>query len=379
MNPTLSPLLYVRRNPGKAAPIATVIVLAVVLVASVVSIIHSVDLTIYTLYGYNKYLTGLTPRNALEIPEDQIAKFRKLSQAGPIYRTHSYQLFIKTIFGKMPFPVFGLTPPAMHLMMQRTGVSLAAGRLPARGAPEAAISGDVARNLGVHIGSVLLQPNSRDDYAPVPIKLVGLLKGPCWVGLMDRSLPDKDSPLTFSGYLAFAPNPTLGAQRALDNAIAKAADRTEVHVWRFAGLVRETRSALSNLYLILNIVIAIIIFAIAFVCGLLSNIYFTQRLPEVATLSAIGYTRGMLLRRTVGETTILCIIGWLAGVGVTVGLLMALAAFVLRPRGLLLNPVDPRAFMFTLPLPIIIVTFAVVTVGLRLRALDPVSIIERRG
>ena len=98
------------------------------------------------------------------------------------------------------------------------------------------------------------------------------------------------------------PTPSLDAQRRLDSAIDRVTNKARARVWRYAGLVRETKSALSNLYLILNIVIGIIVFAIAFVCGLLSNIYFTQRLPEVATLSAIGYSRRFLVWRAVKET-----------------------------------------------------------------------------
>ena len=46
---------------------AFVIVLSVMLVASVTTIIRSIDLTVFTLYGYNRYLTGLTPRNGLSL------------------------------------------------------------------------------------------------------------------------------------------------------------------------------------------------------------------------------------------------------------------------------------------------------------------------
>ena len=66
---SLSPLTYFRRNLGKTLPMAFVIVLSVTLVASVTTIIRSIDLTVFTLYGYNRYLTGLTPRNGFYIDE----------------------------------------------------------------------------------------------------------------------------------------------------------------------------------------------------------------------------------------------------------------------------------------------------------------------
>ena len=377
MNPALSPLIYFRRNASRTLPTAFVIMLAVVLVASVVSLVRSINLTVFTLYGYNRYLTGMTPRNSLVIDDDQIAPIRRLPDFGALYVAHSYQTQLKTTFGKMVFPIFGLEPAGRREVLERCHIALEAGRLPEEGAAEAAISNDVARNIGVKIGDIVAGPELEDSYAPVPIRLVGLLKGNVWLGLTSKALVDAHSPYTWQGCLVFAKTPDR--QRALDAEITGITDKSKARVWTFAVLTRETQSALSNLYLILDLVVTIIVAVISFVCGLLANIYYTQRLPEIATLSAIGYTRGQLLRRAVAETFLLCIFGWAAGVVLTMGLLSAVRALLLAPRGLLLNAADPLAYLFTLPLPLVITLFAVVTIGVRLASLDPVSIIERRG
>src|SRR5438552_86829 len=139
MRTILSPVVYFRRNPGKTLPMAFVIVLAVVLVASVTTIIHSIDLTVYTLYGYNRYLTGITPRNALSVDEGVMKRVRKLPELGTLYPTHSYQTLVKTIFGKMVFPIFGMEEPGRRMLMERCGVRLTEGRLVVDGQPEAVL------------------------------------------------------------------------------------------------------------------------------------------------------------------------------------------------------------------------------------------------
>jgi ABC-type lipoprotein release transport system permease subunit len=379
MTSSLSPLLYIRRNPGKTLPIAFVIVLAVSLVASIVTIVHSIDLTIFTLYGYNRYLTGITPRNALTVDEAEIAKVRRLPELGKLYPSHSYQTLVKTIFGKMVFPIFGLDPAGRDELMRRCGIRLAAGRLPEDGKPEAAISDQVATNLGLKLGDVLSRPELQDSYAPVPVRLVGLLHGPVWLGLTSKSLVDRESPFNFVGYLAFARTDDPNDQARLGEAIDRVLSKSKGRVWKYAGLVQEAQSALSNLYLIMNIVIGIIVFAISFVCGLLFNIYFTQRMPEIAMLSAIGYARSQLIARAIGETVALCVFGWALGGLVTAGLLLGIRQSLMAPRGLLLDPIDLQAFAFTLPVPIVITLFALCTIGLRLATLDTVSIIERRA
>ena len=374
----LSPLTYFRRCPGRTLPMAFVIVLAVAAVASVVTIVHSIDLTVFTLYGYNRYLTGITPRNALTIPEDQMAKVRTIPELGEVCPSHSYQVMVKTIFGKMFFPIFGLDEHGRTLAMQRVGVSLATGRLPVDGEPEMVMSEDVARNLNLKLGDVVSSPESQDAYAPIPIKLVGTLKGRVWFGLTSKAVADANSPFTFTGCLLFSKSADLAQQRSLDRAVEKVIDRGEVREWQYSGLVKETRSALSNLYLILDLVVGIIVFAISFVCGLLSNIYFTQRLPEIATLAAIGYRRQYLMLRAGAETLLLCGLGWIMGCVLTYVLLTVLKAVFMTPKGLLLNTMDISAFGLTTPLPLSICLFAFITIVSRLRTLDPVSIIERR-
>ncbi len=375
----LSPLLYCRRNLARTAPMAFVIALAVTLVSSIVTIVHSIDITVYTLYGYEKHLAGITPRNALRMDPEIVAKVKKAPDLGELFPTHSYTCQVKTIFGKMPLPIFGIDKAGRDLIMERSGVRLASGKMPEDDKPEAVISEDVAKNLGLKIGSIISYPESQDSFAPIPITLVGTLRGPVWLGLISRSLVDSVSPYTMSGYLAFSPTSSIAQQRRLDKQLEVVIDKGRARLWQFSGLVAETKSALSNLYLILDLVVGIVVFAISFVCALLANIYFTQRLPEIATLSAIGFQRKHLLWRVCGETAILSIIGWVGGLVITVSLMTFVKRVFLEPKGLLLDPFDLTALKFTLPLPLIITIFALATIAIRLRTLDPVSIIERRG
>lgn len=373
----LNPFLFLRRNPGKAAPLVMVIAIAVTLVASVVTLVRSINLTIQTLYGYNKYVTGMTPRNNLTVDADIVEKTKKTPGIGEMMGVHSYTLQVKTIFGKMVFPLFGMEERHQRIMLERCGVRLAEGRMPQEGKPEAIISSDVARNMNFKLGDFVCTPESEDNYAPVPVKIVGLLEGRVWLALTSKSFVDENSPITGAGYLVIAKEGY--SQEKLDKEIENTVDKSRVRAWTYQGLLRTTQNALVNLYLILNIVVGTIVVSISLVCGLLSNIYFTQRLPEVAMLSAIGYPRRDLLRRAIGETVLFCVLGWALGVALTICFMKTVQVVLLAPKGLLLDPFDPRALVFTTPLPFMVSGVAWLTIGLRLSRLDPVSIIERRA
>ncbi|HSV75041.1 MAG TPA: FtsX-like permease family protein [Chthonomonadales bacterium] len=373
----LSAWLYLRRNPGRALPVALVILVSVTLVASVVSIIRSIDLTVFTMYGYHRHLAFVSPRNALELRPEIALSVREDPLATRVFTVRPALLTVRTVFGKMPFVVLGLSPEATQVVLDRCGVSVYAGRLPADGAPEVAVSEEIARNLGLRLGSVVLRPGSEDAFAPRPMYLVGLLRGPVWIAVTSERFVRDTFILSVESLIAMAADD--GAQRRLERSLSEGLSKAHARAWTFATLVRETRDALSSLYLILNVVITIVVCAIALLAGMLSSIYFRQRLPEMATLAAIGYTRGFLLRRALRETVILCVAGWAGGSALTVGLLTGLRAYVLEPRGLLLNPMDPGAFLYAAPLPLTIGAFAFWSIWAGLRRFDPVSIIERRG
>jgi ABC-type lipoprotein release transport system permease subunit len=376
MRHPLSPWLYFRRNPGKTLPVVFVIVVSVALVASIVTLVNSIDLTVLTMYGYQRHFSVITPRNALEVSEEVIQEIRKEPLIGKMYSAQPAFTVVKTVFGKMPFVVFGLSSDAREEIMRRCGLALAMGRLPCEGAPEVALSEEIARNRRLKLGDVVLEPNSEDSFSTVPMRLVGTFRGPVWLAMTSEKFIHDNFPVAPRGYLITARDPRQ--QRALDRALDRRLDKSRARLWTYGQLIRETQEALSSLYLIMSIVIGIIVFAIAFLTGMLTNIYFTQRLPEFATLSAIGYQRGGLLLRVLGEIGVMCVLGWLLGSLLTVGILLSIKGFIMAPRGLLLDPYDLSAYQFTLPLPLAIATFSVFAIGRRLRQLDPVSIIERR-
>jgi len=72
-------------------------------------------------------------------------------------------------------------------------------------------------------------------------------------------------------------------------------------------------------------------------------------------------------------------LSWALGLGLGLGLFAAFRSIVLLPRGIPIPFWQIGPLIVSAALPIVAQVFAVVTVLGRLRRLDPVRIIERRG
>ncbi len=250
--------------------------------------------------------------------------------------------------------------------------------MPHPGQAEAVVSEGLVRNKRLKLGDVVASPTDTGTIVtvPVPVRLVGILKGPTWIAFTSKQFADAALPLVPHSLLVTT-KPGV-SQLAFGDALFKSLPRARVEVFAFNNLVRTLRQSLASMYLIMHLVNGTVIFVVALMAGMLSNIYFTQRITEFATLAAIGLRRSTLVWHAVSETAILTSLGWVAGVFVNWAILGFLRGRVFEPRGMLINPSDPLSYVNTLPIPVMITLFAVATISYRLSHLDPVTIIERR-
>jgi ABC-type antimicrobial peptide transport system permease subunit len=116
----------------------------------------------------------------------------------------------------------------------------------------------------------------------------------------------------------------------------------------------------------------------ALMVGLLSLLYYMQRLSEFAVLQAIGYSKWFLLRRVGLESLGLTFAAWLMGLLLSEVILGVLLRFFLNPA-IHLTVWDVRPILFTSPFPLMTGLSAAIAVGWSLGRLDPVTIIDRRG
>jgi len=336
----------------------------VFLIASIVTIVDSIDLTVLTIYGYTRAFTPVIPRaGRLRVDPQLQDQIRKMPQTDKIIEAGGFFFNINTVFGRLPFVCFGVNPAQRDYLIGRAGDKLAEGRMPAEGQPEAVVSEGIVRNRRLKLGDVLAAPTDTGSLVsvPVPVKLVGILSGPTWIAFTSRQFSDAALPLVPHSVLVTTHN--VADQVNFGDTLMASLDKVQVQVFSFHSLVKELRDTLSSMYLIMSLVNGTVILVVALMSGM---------------LSAIGIPRRILLVHAVSETAILTAIGWIVGSGVDLAFMAGLRGSLFEPRGMLINPTDPLAYFYTAPIPVCITLFAVATVGYRLSRLDPVTIIERR-
>lgn len=374
----LSPSTFLVRNLGKTLPLVGVIILAVMLVMCIISLVDSIPLSIRTIYGYSKEDLGLSPRGEIGSLGKLLDIIKKESPVPTerviICRASSSE--VKSIVGKWPFIMLGLHQEDMHYYLNRQRVKSIEGRMPASGAPEALVSDPVATNLGLKIGSIVQGPDLENSYSPFPVKVVGIAHTDRWlmVNSFEYQAANHFPPLDFG--MVFAPTP--GQQSVLDHWAYTRFKGMRAQTFAYFLVERNTQEMFKTLFALLNAVIGLLVLVITIMMAMLINIYQNQRLVEYGLLQAIGFTKSQLLRRTVAENVIVITLGWILGIFLAVGTLTVLKSILMTPHAFALDPVEPQALKYTVPIPLTILVVAIYSIWARFKNFDPVAVVERR-
>lgn len=388
--PPLSPLTYYRRNVWRVLPVAGAIVISVFLIAAIVTLLNSVDDSITAHYSSLKSFSVLTPQFERDVEPPVRKKASSFPQVGRTVVAIPYFVLLRTVFGEMPVPIYGLDTADMPRFAAITGNKLEpGGRWPKLNEPEVVLSRTWANNFHVKVGQLYDPNNERLPALVEKQRVVGIVSGGANIAIADKTylmltLPDT---VMRPSYILIPKRPSLLAPltQNLKDLVEKPKkfgfqeDQTRLlRVFSYSGLVNELRRSLGFLYRFLAIADALVIGAVALLSGFLANIYFEQRLGEFGLLSALGFRRERLARRLIIETSSLVVVAWVLGLGLTALLFWALDTFYMMPNGLVLSKIGVSALGYTLPTPVLVGVASLATVLTRLYRLDPIEIMERR-
>lgn len=374
----LAPITFLLRNAGKTIPLTSAIVLAVLLVAGIVTMMDSIPYSIRDVYSYSKEMVAFGPRGDPELTS-KLADVIKAESPVKLERTmyvRTASSTVHSIVGKWPFAVVGLEQSDMDYFMKRMSVRAIDGRMPKPGEAGVVVSDQVAQNLGLKLGDPLMGPTNSDSYSPHEVRIIGLAHTPKWIMVTDIEYERDNHFPPIDILVGFAKN--HAEQEKFDRWAVERFKGNRAQVFAYHLLDKDTTENFSILYKILDVVIGILVVVVTFMMGMLMNIYQSQRLVEFGLLQAIGYTKRQLLQRVLRETVYVTGLGWALGLLAGYGMLLIIKGSLMDPRAFAMNPLDPVALRYTFPIPFSILLIATLTVTLRFRRFDPVGVVERR-
>ena len=348
------------------------------LIAGIVALMNSIPLSVTTIYSYSRFSLGVSPRG----DQSQLGEIQaRIEEGSPIeieriVICRASTASVDSIVGNWPFVVFGFEQDDMRYYVKKLGGAEISGRYPKAGMPEVVISRSVATNLNLGIGDSLLAPDKVDSYSPYEVKVVGVLDSPEWVMFLPIEYHQENHFPPVDVLLVFAEN--IDEQEALDTWALKEFEGERARIYAFAHLKEQTDESFKTLYTILNVVIGSLVIVMTIMMGMLMNIYQSQRIQEFGLLQALGYRKSVILKRVLAETGLVLIGSWMLGFLVAYGLLWLVKIQIFDPRAYAIDPTDARAYLYSLPVPIMIYIVASLDVTVRLKKFDPVSVVERR-
>jgi predicted lysophospholipase L1 biosynthesis ABC-type transport system permease subunit len=234
------------------------------------------------------------------------------------------------------------------------------------------------RANGWELGQEFGMDKSDDDWMPGRFTVVGVISGPTPMGLC--SFDYLNNPLAYAFSAKLWERLVLVARPGrLDEMNAFLRTLPEIKLYDRARAVEEVSESFDRILLILNFVSAALVVVVAVVVGMIHNIFFAQRMDEFAILLAIGHARRRLLRKVGLETAGIMAVSWAAGAALGFAAFGLFRGLYLLPKGIPIPFIQLAPLAVSLALPAVAHLFASLTVNGRLRRLDPVTIIERRG
>lgn len=375
MNNPLSIFIYYTRNKRKALPVLGILALAVfgisltlVLTATIFDGVRGFVSPYYQFVviepNYNKKYYQLDTGLRADVRRSE-----HLALVAPVQTAYLHG----TILGiPTNYPIFGVSDELMPRVMEVSGVSLLAGRLPAVRDDEVALHESLLKSRGLNIGDFIGRDVNNDDPLSGKYKIVGALGGKTVLNLVsvERLTKGQTPPqillLPKEGEMA-------GLVADLD---ALETDRATIQTPTYWNrFVERTLNQYDTLVSAIN---AVIIIVLSLGVGLLNMIYFRQRTGEFGILAGIGFSRGFMVRRVTLEALLLTVVAWVLGMLLSVVVYQLLDTLVFSPQGTHLSIFNARLLLGTLPVPVFVWLFSTVTILWQLRRLDPVAVIDRR-
>ena len=389
----LAPATFYKRHKKRALVLTGAMSLMIMAVALTIFLIAvSFDAQISGL-GYLHKLSIIRPSGAgIGLDPGLVAQIKTqpvVERVIPVSpRFHMLSVSIPPFVNAEASP-FGVYADDLTYLVELFGLELNEGNLPRPNTNELVISEVVAQNRDLQIGDVIGNPDNPAfpgaEALPAEFVIAGIFARSTdpldenWLGFVSLEFLESHEAFPVPDMPPLMVVPKEGEKEILDDWLEGQLTRDRsVSTLTYRQELDRIQANARNQMVQMAFLESVIAIVAAIALAVLNYIFISQRQSEFGVLNALGYGRIQLVRRTFGETFFTTGIAWALSALLCLLGLLSLQFWVFTPLGLKLNVVNFTPWLFTLPIPVLVIVVTTSTVARTLSGLDPVSIIERR-
>ena len=373
----LSVMKFYMNNRKRFLSIFISIVLSTVLIYLVQVLIDSAFSTSYKVFVEpQKYYSSITAKGRL-LDEKLVDEIKSLDSVKSVFPwVFRYTNFYINIGGNEGAKIFTVKHDDMLALMSLLELSLKEGRLPEPGTKEIAIHSLLAKNKNLRVGDKIGSNIDKEEAIYGERIIVGLIEGESIVSFESLETWLKDNEVSFEYMLGMGILPKEGKEAQL-NRYLDSLHLSGMDVRTFHSVSTQFLHNIENIKIMLTFINILVIVIVSFSTGFMCYIYFSQRRSEFGILNAIGYSRQQIVNRAFIEITGMNVIGFIAGILISLlaGAVIHIVSY--EPRGQILQLWNPECLMKAACVPLFVTAFSVIPVWRMLKRLDPILIIER--
>jgi ABC-type lipoprotein release transport system permease subunit len=391
MNP-LSPFAYYRRHKRSALLLVTVISVVTLGITVMVGLLDSLTENLDILGGQLTRFSLVHPSIGDSLDPAAVSRIRvhpSVAHVVPVQR-----LFINMPLGPATgsWSLLGVSEADVPLLMELCDVRLKEGRSLRPRTNEIVLSEEIARALELRIGDQIGRSINESYYGGIPAELVlvGILesipalgtRGPSAgpapsirAGFASREYIESHEQLSRPAGLIVVPRE--GGKAAVDDFLETTILSGTTDVETAARMFMMTERVRRLFRLVSAVIDGLVAVVIALVVGVMNQIALTQRLPDLGVLHALGHQRRLLVRRLALETAVVAGSGWVIGLALSWCSLAWVKTNLYQPNGMELRLANLTLACFSVPVPLVVITSAALSIARIFARLDPVAVIER--
>ena len=354
---SLFSLKYILRNKGKVNIVTLSVIFGILLIVLSNMIITSIDDNVHKAWAQPlEHFSVVVPLN------DEFS----LEEDDEIQSVYLDKVFITGVTGRISTHCFFVTPSTLEYICKVNNVDIIDGTMPQEGTNEIILSEDIAKNKGLKIGNSIGKEIIPDEGLIGSYRIVGLFKANGIFSVGDASYYKTKNPDTYAGYLIPRGKEELSEDgKSVDYTICSYESESE-DIDKYGEMLNI------SLIVILSFVYIVIFFLTSFVI----YIFTSQRKKEFGILMAVGFTKGMVMKKSLFEIGVLNFLGLIIGAVLSFSAGTLLNSCYFTPMGQSLSVIKGVYILPAVILTILNVIFSALIIITIVRKVDVIKIIE---